>query len=143
MSTTSTSSVSIPIKAYRTLIDLLRLAVRPQNVSPDSATVGWIKQHPILAVVGLAYALSWIGLIPVVRDPGLALQADLSHANNPAVLVYVFIGVLGCLWAALIVAGAIGGLKGRYDLLREYLKWRVGIGWYLVALLSQIGRAHV
>jgi uncharacterized protein len=101
-----------------------------------SPTASWIRRHPILTVVSLAYALSWIGLIPVILDPGIAAHADLSHANNPSVLVYAFIGVLGCLWAALIVAGAIGGSKARYDLLRSYLKWRVGVHWYLAALLG-------
>jgi membrane protease YdiL (CAAX protease family) len=38
--------------------------------------------------------------------------------------------------AALIVAGAVGGVKGRYDLLRGYLKWRVAFGWYPVVLFS-------
>jgi uncharacterized protein len=120
------------------LFDLLRLAIRPQNVSSNSSTVLWIKRHPILAVVSLAYAFSWIGLLPLIRDPSIATKADLSHVNNPAVLVYVFIGVLGCLWAAMIVAGAVGGAAGRYNLLRGYLKWNVGIQWYLVVLFSPV-----
>jgi len=118
------------------LIDLILLALRPRNVSTDSATVRWIRQHPIIAVVGLAYALTWIGLIPLILDPSLVAHADFSHANDPAVLVYAFLGVLGCLWAAVIVAGAVGGAAGRYNLLRGYLKWKVGFGWYLVVLLS-------
>lgn len=118
------------------IIDLIRLAIRPQSVSPDSPTVGWIRQRPILSVVVLAYTFTWIGLIPVIRDPDIVGQATLNHANNPAVLVYVFVGVLGCLWAALIVAGAIGGSSGRYELLRGYLKAHVGVQWYLVALFS-------
>jgi hypothetical protein len=77
------------------LFDLLRLALRPQSVPPDSPTTVWIKKNPILAVVGLAYALSWIGLIPAIHDPGIPLRADLGHISDPSVLIYVFIGVLG------------------------------------------------
>ncbi len=121
---------------HNPLMDLLWLAIRPQRVSADSPTVRWIRQHPIAAVVSLAYALTWLGLIPLIRDPSIALHADLRHASNPAVLVYVFIGVLGCLWAAIMVAGATGGISGRYQLLLAYLKGRVGFQWYLAALLS-------
>jgi membrane protease YdiL (CAAX protease family) len=116
------------------LIDLLRLALAPGTVAANSATVGWIRQYPKIALVGLAYVLTWIGLIPVIRDPTVAAQANWSHASNPAVLIYAFLGVLGCIWAALIVAGAVGGAAGRYTLLRGYLNWRVDFQWYLVVL---------
>ncbi len=122
-------------KRSNPLTDLLRLVFRPQSVQSDSPTIAWIRQHPILTVTGLAYLLTWIGLIPLIRDPGIAAQATPSHAANPSVLVYVFLGVAGCLWAAVITAGAVGGLKGRYDLFRGYLKWRVGLQWVLAALL--------
>jgi uncharacterized protein len=121
---------------HNPLMDLLWLAIRPQRVSADSPTACWIRQHPIASVVSLAYAITWIGLVPLIRDPGIALQADLRHASNPAVLVYVFAGVLGCLWAAIMVAGAVGGVSGRYQLLLAYLKGRVGFQWYLAALFS-------
>lgn len=55
---------------------------------------------------------------------------------NLPIAIYAFFGVLGCLWAALIVAAAVGGTAGRYALLRGYLRWKVGIQWYLVVLLS-------
>jgi uncharacterized protein len=114
--------------------DLVRLALIPGTLSPHSKTADWIRRRPVPALITLAYGLTWIGLIPLVHDPGLAAQANLSHARNPAVLVYAFLGVLGCLWAALIVAGAVGGRAGRYALLRRYLQWQAGILWYLVVL---------
>lgn len=118
------------------IVDLLFLAIYPRQVPADSATVGWIKRHPILAAVGLAYGLTWLGLIPIIRDPSILSNADISHANNPAILMYAFLGVLGCLWAALIVASAVGGVASRHALLRRYLQWQVGIGWYLVAIFA-------
>lgn len=119
--------------------DLLLLAIRPQLVPEESPTVTWIRKHPIPAVVGLAYGLTWLGLVPLLRDSSLASRANnLSHAGDPAVLLYAFLGVLGCLWAALIVAGAVGGSAGRYALLRGYLKWRAGLQWYLAALFGPV-----
>ena len=118
--------------------DLLLLAIRPQFVAEESPTVTWIRRHPVTAVIGLAYGLTWLGLIPLIRDPGLASRANLSHAGDLGVLLYAFLGVLGCLWAALIVAGAVGGSAGRYALLRGYLKWRAGLQWYLAALFGPV-----
>jgi membrane protease YdiL (CAAX protease family) len=115
------------------LVDLLLLAIRPTLVASDSATVAWIKRHPLLTLVGLAYGLTWIGLIPLLRNPHLPL--DPSHVSLSSILV-AFLGVLGCLWAAVIVAAATGGAAGRRALLLGYLKWKVGPQWYLVILLG-------
>lgn len=114
------------------LTDLLLLILRPQSVSPESPTAAWVRRHPVITLVTLAYGLTWIGLIPLIQNPQLSLSPE--HISRASVIV-AFLGVLGCLWAALGVAGAEGGVKGRYDLLRGYLKWKVGIQWYLVVLL--------
>ncbi len=116
------------------VLDLVMLAISPGR-AVTSPTAAWIKRRPILALITLAYGLTWLGLLPLIREPGIVAQADWSHARNPAVLVYAFLGVLGCLWASVIVAGATGGLDARRELLRGYLRWRVGVQWYAVVLL--------
>src|SRR5512143_2725664 len=75
------------------LFDLVRLAVAPKTAA-GSPTAAWIRQRPVLALIGLAYGPTWIGLIPLIRNPGIASQANWSHAGNPAVLVYASLGVL-------------------------------------------------
>ncbi len=119
------------------VIDLFRLALNPKGAGA-SPTAAWISRHPVLSLITLAYGITWLGLIPLIRNPGLASQADWSHASDPAILAYAFLGVLGCLWAALIVAGATGGRAGRMALLRGYLRWRVGLQWYLAVVLFPI-----
>ena len=115
------------------LSDLILLALRPQAVPADSPTAAWIRAHPSTALVGLAYGLTWTGLIPLILNPTLPL--DPGHVSLSAVLV-AFFGTLGCLWAAVIVASATSGAEGRKALLRGYLQWRTRSQWYLVVLLG-------
>ncbi len=118
---------------HNPVIDLFLLALRPKLMSPASPTAAWISAHPMTALIGLAYGLTWIGLIPLIMNPHLPM--DPGHVS-PSALVMAFLGILGCLWAALIVASATGGAAGRSALLRSYLRWRVGWQWYLAALVS-------
>ncbi|RIK48228.1 MAG: hypothetical protein DCC57_13530, partial [Chloroflexi bacterium] len=45
-------------------------------------------------------------------------------------------GWLGTLWAALITTGLTDGWAGVRDLVARFFRWRVGLGWYAVALLG-------
>ena len=132
-SSTKLTSSRSPETKLNPLVDLALLALRPKAVPAGSPTVAWIKRHPIVSLVGLAYGLTWIGLIPLIVNP--TLPTDPGHIT-PSLLIVAFLGTLGCLWAAIIVAGATGGVAGRTALLRGYLKWRVGFQWYLVVLLG-------
>lgn len=115
---------------HNPLVDLVLLAVRPQAVPANSATVEWIKRHPLLALFSLAYGLTWLGAIPYLANPAAATQRNFGLSNIFVALF--FIG--GCLWAAVIVATATGGIPGRHALYRRFLRWRVNVVWYLVAL---------
>jgi uncharacterized protein len=119
---------------HNPLIDLILLLVRPRAVPTTSPTVIWIKRHPLLAVVSLAYGLTWIGSILFVANPTVASQRG---AISLATIVVVFLMLGGCLWAAFIVETAAGGITDRMALLRRLrlFRWRVNIVWYLVALL--------
>jgi membrane protease YdiL (CAAX protease family) len=80
-----------------------------------------VKRHPLVAFFVLSYALAWlawpvwaIGLYP-----------------NP---VFSF----GPFLAALIVLAVTQGKSGLGGLLRRMVRWRVGPGWYAVALLVPV-----
>jgi len=83
-----------------------------------------VKRHPIITFFLLAYALSWLGW------PMWAL--DLYP--NP---VFSF----GPFLAALAVLAITQGKSGVGGLLRRMVRWRVGLGWYAVALLLPVGLA--
>ena len=115
---------------HNPLVDLILLVVRPRAVPVTSATVTWIKCHPLLALVRLTYGLTWIGFI---ANPVLSSQFETYSLGNFFVVIFM---VGGCLWAAMVVETAAGGITSRLELLRRLrlLRWRVNIVWYVIAL---------
>lgn len=116
---------------HNPVVDLVLLVIRPRAVPADSATVAWIKRHPLLALVSLAYGLTWFGFI---ANPVLASQNETYSLGNFVVVAFT---ICGCLWAALIVEAAASGITSRHALLRHLrlLRWRVNLVWYVIALL--------
>jgi membrane protease YdiL (CAAX protease family) len=93
---------------------------------------GIISRRPLLAVFVLTFAFTWI-----IITAQLAALYGLPSILVPS-LVALLIGSYGFVWAALIVTGATGGLAGIGQLLGRYLRWRVGIHWYLIALFGPL-----
>jgi uncharacterized protein len=77
-----------------------------------------INRHPLTAFFVLAYGLSWWAWIPYAFDA----------FPNP-------VASFGPFLAALLVLALTEGRSGVVGLLRRTVRWRVGVGWYLVALL--------
>lgn len=82
-----------------------------------------IKRHPVAAFVVIAISLSWIGQI---------LSLLLLGNILPGILAELLI-LLGT--AALVTAAADGRPAVR-ELFRRAVRWRVGPGWYVAALLA-------
>lgn len=83
---------------------------------------GWVHRHPIVAFVGLTYAISWSAW----------LLAFLLAGRRPAAVVLVVLGGFGPALAGLAVTRFTG------DPVREWLgrivRWRVPPRYYLYAL---------
>ncbi len=77
-----------------------------------------VKQHPLIAFFPLAYALSWW--------PWILYAFDLLPQP---------IAGFGPFLAAVLVLAITSGKTGIVRLLRRMVQWRVGLGWYAVALL--------
>jgi len=89
-----------------------------------------IRAHPVMAYFVLAYALTWMVLVPALvaaKQPGLKPYFWL-------IVAAALPGVFGPSIAALIVTGVSGGGTAVRALLRKYLVWRVGLPWWLFAL---------
>ncbi|HTP10541.1 MAG TPA: CPBP family intramembrane glutamic endopeptidase [Anaerolineae bacterium] len=123
---------------HNPVIDLVLLLVRPRAVPATSSTVVWIKRHPLVALVSLAYGLTWIGSVLFVANPAAASQRGVISFTTVFVALFM---LGGCLWAAFIVETAAGGITNRLALLRRLrlFRWRVNIGWYATALLLPAG----
>lgn len=87
-----------------------------------------VARHPVATFLISCYAITWAVVLPPLRIQGglpfgLALWDSLGN-------------LLGVGLAAFLVVAASNGRAGVRDLARRCLRWRVGVRWYLVALLA-------
>ena len=95
--------------------------------------VAFIKRHPVLSYYILVFAISWGGGL-LALGPGGFMGTTVTSRTQ--LLVGVPIGILGPAIAGPLLTGIIYGRPGLRQLIARLLKWRVGAGWYLVALLT-------
>ena len=101
---------------------------------PESGLKALAKRYPLISYFALAYALTWIFVIPIMLS-----QRGMGVINLPDPLLLVFLLVStysGPLPAALIMTTLIDGKEGRRQLWRRVFQWRVGMGWYLLVLVA-------
>jgi len=97
-----------------------------------------LARRPLVAYFILAYALTWVLLLPFVLSQGGGVGViPLTTPSDGSGLAYllVFVAALGPALAAIIVTAASQGWTGVKSLLRRMVLVKVGIRWYLVALL--------
>ncbi len=87
--------------------------------------MGLLKRYPVAAYFILAYVLSWLFLGAGVWLMGGNMLLTGAGAMMPSV-------------SAILVLAATEGRQGLAQLLKRLVTWRVGIQWYLVALLSPL-----
>src|ERR687889_358517 len=103
-----------------------------QSASPYK---GLLARHPLVFFFLIAYAGTWlVGLPYVLSEDGAGLlpfsSPLLTWGLSPA---SVF---LGPTLAAFIMTGITEGREGVGRFLRRFVLWRVGLGWYLFALVG-------
>ena len=106
------------------------------STQPVSARQGLLARYPLTSFFVMAYAFTWIVWSPwVLGQDGAGLlpikipQAASGFLNAAAI-------VAGPTLAAFIMTATIEGRAGVRRLLGRLVLWRVGIGWYLFALLG-------
>lgn len=99
-----------------------------------SALRQWTTRHPVLAYLILAYAVSWaIFLVPLFSKEGIGLLPY----DVPFVGVFALLAsVLGLTGSAFTVTALVDGRAGVRALARRYVRWRVGVQWYLLAVFG-------
>ena len=91
-----------------------------------------VVRHPMAAFLILTFTFAWTVV-------GVAILAESVLGPLPARLVEAFnalASVVGLTGPAVLVTAATGGRAGVRDLLRRSFRWRVGVHWYLVALVG-------
>lgn len=99
------------------------------EVSFFSSVRGVIVRHPVAAFLVMVYGVNiLVALVPALT------RRDLLPFDQPP---YDWVGhIVGSALPAFVVMAAVGGRAGVIDLARRCLRWRVGLRWYLVALLG-------
>jgi uncharacterized protein len=101
------------------------MATTTATPSRTTATTGTRSVLPLVAFFALAYALSWLILVPA----GLGLLPDSAG-------ILAWLAPFGPAVAAFVVTALTGGRPAVGQLLRRMVQWRVGVHWYLLILFG-------
>ncbi|ESQ73713.1 CPBP family intramembrane glutamic endopeptidase [Asticcacaulis sp. AC402] len=104
---------------------------RRREITSSPAAI--IRNHPASAYYALVFAISWGALLIAAGPSGL-----FSSRANPLVLSqFIYLAALaGPSLAGILMTGLIRGRVGLGELLSSAFRWRAGVRWYLVALLT-------
>jgi uncharacterized protein len=93
----------------------------------------FIKKYPVLAYYALVFAISW-GCFLIILGP----DAFLGIGETSSTQLYIGgpLSLLGPSIAGVFLTGLIYGKAGLRDLLARLFRWRLGVRWYIVALLT-------
>lgn len=92
----------------------------------------FIQEHPLFAYVALTFAISWGGILLVIRRGEFAVNGEQSELLFS--LMYLAM-LAGPSIAGLVLTWAVAGAAGLRELASQLLNWRVGGRWYAAALL--------
>ena len=105
--------------------------LQPSNSSSPLKAV--VARHPVAAFLLMAFVFSWTIMLPL-------LLSESGFGVVPIKLPWQLFGsltsIFGLALPAFLVTAAMEGKDGVRDLLRRILRWRVGVHWYLMALLG-------
>jgi membrane protease YdiL (CAAX protease family) len=114
-----------PIVAAPSSYDVENESAGSQAAVSHRSVAALIRSKPLVCYFVLAYAWAWACWIPL---------AITHHTVRVGALPTHFPGLLGPLVASFVVTAVVYGRRGLSDLVARMVRWRVGIGWYLVAL---------
>lgn len=98
-----------------------------------SSIKAFVRRHSVPSYFGLAFAISWGGILLVLGPGGFTGTTQPTDVLLP--LVYLAM-CAGPSVAGILLTGLAEGRTGFRALVSRLLTWRVGGGWYAVALLT-------
>ncbi len=100
-----------------------------------SGTGSIIKRHPVITYYILTFLLSYAILILLLLGRGL--PADRQQMDQAVLIVFPSM-LLGPGISGLLMTGWVDGRAGFRELWQRLRRWRVGAGWYVIALLLAV-----
>src|SRR5215216_1800260 len=112
------------------------MTVGNASVQPASPQRNVLARHPLISFFVMAFTFSWIVWSPwVLSEEGVGLLPfELSGATSG--LLNAVAILLGPTLSGFIMTGVIEGRAGVRHLLRRIVLWRVGLRWYVFALIG-------
>lgn len=93
--------------------------------------MSWLRRWPLAGFYLLAYACTWSLSVPLMLSRRGWVAVHLPEGLE-------LLAAFGPFVAAMLVARALAGRAGPAALLASCLRWRVGVGWWGVALGSPV-----
>lgn len=93
---------------------------------------GLLSRHPLLGYCALTFGVSWGGILIVL----IARNFDLSAPGSTELALIFVLMLLGPSVAGLTLIALSDVRGGLRELWSRCIRWRVGMGWYAVALLT-------
>lgn len=90
-----------------------------------------MKKHPVVWFYLLAFGITWIGMVPAALG-----SHGIAPFDNPYFQLLSIFYAIGPALAAVIVSRVAHGKKGVQDLDKGLMQWRVGLVWYILAVLG-------
>jgi uncharacterized protein len=90
--------------------------------------MAWIRRHPVAAFLTMVYLVT----VATSLVSALTRRDLLPYDQAPYDLIA---HLVGSAVPALIVTAAVAGRAGIRDLWQRCLRWRVGLGWYVMAVV--------
>jgi uncharacterized protein len=78
-----------------------------------------------------AFAISWLCWLPLV-----AAGRQFGHISASTVPVLIILGTFGPFFSAVTIVARTSGFGGLGEFLGQAFRWRVGIRWYVAALVA-------
>ncbi len=93
----------------------------------------YIQRRPVVTYFALTFVISWGGVLIVVSPSGIPGTPEQFQRLIPFVSLALLAGPSV---AGLVLTGLVHGGAGLRELLTRLLRWRVGVRWYAVAVLT-------
>jgi uncharacterized protein len=106
-----------------------------QPAAPRRGIKALLVRHPLPFFFLIAYAGSWLVWMPLaLSEDGAGLLSFRSPIGvSASIVIACFVGPF---LSAFIMTGITEGRAGIGRLLRRFVLWQVGLGWYLLALIG-------
>ena len=112
------------------------MSVGNASARPASPQRSLLARHPLISFFVMAYAFSWIVWSPwVLSEDGVGLLPYQLSGWTKGLLSAAAI-LLGPTLSGFIMTGITEGREGIRRLLHRIVLWRVGLRWYLFALIG-------